>query len=100
MGFRRLNGVPSVFSVSSVFFFLALFSFRFLHFPSVPLLSLISFSFSFRFIPFFQFFPCLPCSSVTFPSSSGHVHQWNLKYGWKGTVTTRFALIALVAWQY
>ena len=26
--------------------------------------------------------------------------QWNPKYGWKGTVTTRFALIALVAWQY
>ena len=29
-----------------------------------------------------------------------HVNQWNPKYGWKGTVTTRFALIALVAWQY
>ena len=26
--------------------------------------------------------------------------QWNPKYGCKGTVTTRFALIALVAWQY
>ena len=40
---------------------------------------------------------------------SGHVQchqvatsadQWNPKYGCKGTVTTRFALIALVAWQY
>ena len=28
------------------------------------------------------------------------VFQWNSKYGCKGTVTTRFALIALVAWQY
>ena len=27
-------------------------------------------------------------------------NQWNPKYGCKGTVTTRFALIALVAWQY
>ena len=26
--------------------------------------------------------------------------QWNPKYGCQGTVTTRFALIALVAWQY
>ena len=26
--------------------------------------------------------------------------QWNPKYGGKGTVTTRSALIALVAWQY
>ena len=26
--------------------------------------------------------------------------QWNPKYGCKGTVTTRFALRALVAWQY
>ena len=26
--------------------------------------------------------------------------QWSPKYGWKGTVTTGFALIALVAWQY
>ena len=26
--------------------------------------------------------------------------KWNCKYGCKGTVTTRFALIALVAWQY
>ena len=25
--------------------------------------------------------------------------QWNPKYGCKGTVTTRFALIALVAWH-
>ena len=28
------------------------------------------------------------------------VGQWNPKYGCKGTVTTRFALIARVAWQY
>ena len=28
------------------------------------------------------------------------VIQWNPKYGCKGTVTTRFALIALVAWKY
>ena len=28
------------------------------------------------------------------------VVQWNPNYGCKGTVTTRFALIALVAWQY
>ena len=26
--------------------------------------------------------------------------QWNPKYGCTGTVTTRFALIALVAWHY
>ena len=26
--------------------------------------------------------------------------QWNPKYGWKGTITTHFALIALVDWQY
>ena len=26
--------------------------------------------------------------------------QWNSKYGCKGTVATRFALIALIAWQY
>ena len=26
--------------------------------------------------------------------------QWNPKYGCKGTVTTRFALTALVAWKY
>ena len=26
--------------------------------------------------------------------------RWNPKYGCKGTVTTRFALIALLAWQY
>ena len=26
--------------------------------------------------------------------------QWNPKYGCKGTVSTLFALIALVAWQY
>ena len=32
--------------------------------------------------------------------SSCGVFQWNPKYGCKGTVTTRFALIALVAWQY
>ena len=31
---------------------------------------------------------------------SGVLNQWNPKYGCKGTVTTRFALIALVAWQY
>ena len=29
-----------------------------------------------------------------------YINQWNPKYGCKGTVTTRFALIALVAWQY
>ena len=28
------------------------------------------------------------------------IYQWNPKYGGKGTVTARFALIALVAWQY
>ena len=33
------------------------------------------------------------------PRVCGHP-QWNPKYGCKGTVTTRFALIALVAWQY
>ena len=27
-------------------------------------------------------------------------NQWNPKYGCQRTVTTRFALIALVAWQY
>ena len=26
--------------------------------------------------------------------------QWNPKYGCTGTVTTHFALIALVAWKY
>ena len=34
------------------------------------------------------------------PEVLGAPFQWNPKYGCKGTVTTRFALIALVAWQY
>ena len=36
-------------------------------------------------------------SSRNFVSETG---QWNPKYGCKGTVTTCFALIALVAWQH
>ena len=33
-------------------------------------------------------------------STRVRICQWNPKYGCKSTVTTRFALIALVAWQY
>ena len=33
-------------------------------------------------------------------NGANNANQWNPKYGCWGTVTTRFALIALVAWQY
>ena len=42
----------------------------------------------------------LRCSFPMLLLYEGVLIQWNPKYGCKGTVTTRFALIALVAWQY
>ena len=39
-------------------------------------------------------------SPIVANACARHVIQWNPKYGCRGTVTTCFALIALVAWQY
>ena len=47
----------------------------------------------------FQALRCTP-AFTTHLADKNTENQWNPKYGCKDTVTTCFALIALVAWKY